>query len=79
MNRKFDDLGRISIPKEMRDKLGFKNKAEAKIELINNKIIVSNPDNFDLEKYIEELQIKEEISTETYRVLEDILSKLKRL
>lgn len=52
MNRKFDDLGRISIPKEMRDKVGLSNGSEAKIELIGNKIIITNPSEFDLEAYL---------------------------
>lgn len=44
MNRKIDDLGRLSIPKEMRDKIGLVNGKEAHIELLEDKIIVSNPD-----------------------------------
>lgn len=42
MNRKFDELGRIVIPKEMRNKLGLKNGDEATIELIDDKIVISN-------------------------------------
>lgn len=51
MNRKFDVLGRLTIPKEMRDKLGFDIPGEeAKIELDGDKIIITNPkqeDKFD--------------------------------
>lgn len=43
MNRKFDQLGRIVIPKEMRNKLGLEYGSEAKIELKGDKIIISNP------------------------------------
>jgi len=43
MNRKFDKLGRIVIPKEMRDKLGLEDGSEAKIELIGEEIIITNP------------------------------------
>lgn len=44
MNRKFDKLGRIVIPKEMRRKLGLeKADSETKIELVDYKIIISNP------------------------------------
>lgn len=45
MNRKFDKLGRIVIPKEMRNKLGLKNGDEATIELVDNKIVISNVNN----------------------------------
>ena len=53
MNRNFDKLGRIVIPKEMRDKLGLVEPgAEANIELIGDKIIkITNPkfeDKFEL-------------------------------
>lgn len=48
MNRKFDKLGRIVIPKEMRDKIGLgKAGSEAKIELVDNKIIITNPNQED--------------------------------
>lgn len=44
MNRKFDKLGRINLPKEMRKKLGLdKAGSEAYIELIDNRIIITNP------------------------------------
>ena len=47
MNRKFDKLGRIVIPKEMRDKLELGEGAEAKIELVDNEIIITNPNKDD--------------------------------
>lgn len=49
MNRKFDKLGRIVIPKEMRDKLDLgEPESEAKIELIGDKIIkITNPNQED--------------------------------
>lgn len=47
MNRKFDKLGRIVIPKEMRDKLGLEDGSEANIELIEDKIIITNPNKED--------------------------------
>ena len=68
MIRKFDSLGRIVIPKEMRKKLGFEEVSEAKIKLKDNAIIIKNPKNFDLKEYIKEIQLKEDTSIETYRV-----------
>lgn len=59
MNRKFDDLGRIVIPKEMRDKIGLKNGDEATIELVGDKIIISNINNNweeKIDRAIEELE-----------------------
>lgn len=47
MNRKFDKLGRIVIPKEMRDKLGLEDGSEAKIELAGDEIIITNPNTND--------------------------------
>lgn len=48
MNRKFDKLGRIVIPKEMRDKLGLgEPESEAMINLVGDKIIVTNPNQED--------------------------------
>lgn len=77
MNRKIDDLGRISIPKEMRDKIGLANGSEAKIELKGNKIVLSNPDNFDLEKYIEEQLEMFKDNPNAANAYYDILSKIR--
>lgn len=41
MNRGIDNLGRIVIPIEMRKKLGIKENDNLKIELKDNKIIIS--------------------------------------
>lgn len=76
MNRKFDNLGRISIPKEMRDKLGLGNGSEAKIELAGDKIIISNPDKFDLKEYIEE-QLRTCGNMDKETAYADILVKIK--
>lgn len=43
MNRAIDDLGRIVLPAEMRKELGIEPNQELKIELIGNKIMISNP------------------------------------
>lgn len=87
MNRKIDDMGRIVIPKEMRKKLGLNNGEEVNIELAGDKVVISNPNSFDLKKYIEE-EINElrEIHQERdftreegtkLNTLRDILNKIK--
>lgn len=43
MQRHFDELGRIVIPKEMREKLDFGKNDFAEIKLNDNEIILSNP------------------------------------
>lgn len=76
IKRNIDSLGRIVIPKEMRKEIGVENGDEVDISLNEKKIIISNPKNFDIKKYIKNIQLDEKTSTETYRVLEDILNKL---
>lgn len=77
MNRKFDDLGRISIPKEMRDKVGLgEPKSEAKIELIGNKIIITNPSEFDLEEYLKQQIEKFKDDAGAVSAYTDILMKI---
>lgn len=53
MNRKIDDLGRIVIPKEMRTKLDIKDGDSINIEVIDDKIVISNPNEIDYKKRIE--------------------------
>lgn len=80
MNRKFDNLGRINLPKEMRDKIGLGEAgSEAKIELIKDKIVVSNPDKFDLEAYIKEQMEACKDNEVLISVYVDILEKMKRV
>lgn len=79
MNRKIDNLGRISIPKEMRDKIGLSNGDEVKLESSGDKIILSNPKNFDLEAYLmEQIEINKDDAS-AFNAYNDILFKLKRL
>lgn len=59
MKRHFDKLGRIVIPKEMRKELNFEVNDCAEISLIENKIILSNPKNNDIDKRLEFLMERE--------------------
>ena len=43
MFRKFDKLGRLVIPKEMRKAIGLKDEDTAYIQLMNDRIIISKP------------------------------------
>lgn len=43
MNRNLDVLGRLTIPKEMRKQLGIKEGDPVKIELEDNRVIITNP------------------------------------
>lgn len=52
MNRKIDELGRLCIPKEMRNKLGIKDNDPVNIECIENKIIITNPIEIDYKEVI---------------------------
>lgn len=55
MNRKIDNLGRITIPSEMREQLKIEANENVKIEIKGKKIIITNPnDDFDIEQYIKE-------------------------
>lgn len=47
MNRKIDEVGRLVVPKEMRKQLGLKNGDEVNMEISNNKIIITNPNQED--------------------------------
>lgn len=53
MNRKIDELGRLVIPKEMRNKLGIKDNDPVNIECIENKIIITNPSEIDYKARID--------------------------
>ena len=76
MNRKIDKMGRISIPKEMRDKIKLGIGSEAHVVLEGNKIVISNPGEFDLKKYIEEQMKMFKDDNSACNAYYDILSKL---
>lgn len=53
MKRKIDSLGRIVIPAEMKKQLSIKNCELVNIECIENKIIITNPDEVDYKARID--------------------------
>lgn len=56
MKRKFDGLGRITIPKELRKELGMGDNAEVEIELsvCGDEIIISKASKTKFEAWLEE-------------------------
>lgn len=52
MKRKFDELGRIVIPKEMRNELQLENGEEANIEVYDGKIIITKPGTVDYKQRV---------------------------
>lgn len=54
MKRNIDELGRIVIPKEMRKELGVANGNPVDIELVDKKVIITNPSEVDYKAIIEE-------------------------
>lgn len=59
MIRKIDNVGRITIPKEMYNVLGLKNGDSVHIELVNDSIVITNLDRKDkkeeLKSYVKEM------------------------
>ena len=67
MNRNLDNLGRLVIPVEMRNKLGIENGNEVKLELVGNKIIITNPKEIDYKaKYEAALREIEELENQLF-------------
>lgn len=53
VNRNLDNMGRLVIPKEMRESLGLKNGDEVKIKVVNDEIIVTNPKKESFKEWLE--------------------------
>ena len=51
--KKIDELGRIVIPSEIRKELNIKLNQEIEIDKMDNKIIITNPDNMRSKEEIE--------------------------
>jgi bifunctional DNA-binding transcriptional regulator/antitoxin component of YhaV-PrlF toxin-antitoxin module len=77
IKRKIDNLGRIVLCSEHRKELGIECGDEIEMTLENNSIVFRKADSIDIREYIKSKQLEENVSTETYRVLEDILEKMK--
>lgn len=80
MNRKFDKLGRIVIPIEMRDKLNLNEpRAEAKIELVDDKIILTNPNQEDpFRDWLKDYALKTEIENIDINLIQKKYQELKK-
>lgn len=72
MKRHFDDLGRIVIPKDMREELDFGSYDLAEIEIVNKKIIITNPKDADKQAQMDFLIERENKLQEIEYVLKNI-------
>ncbi len=77
IKRKIDNLGRIVLCSEHRKELGIECGDEIEMIIENNSIVLRKVGTIDIREYIKSKQLEENVSTETYRVLEDVLEKLK--
>lgn len=77
MKRNIDELGRLVIPKEMRNELGVTNGDTVDIELVDKKVIITNPKEIDYKAIIEEAlkYIDNCIGMEVKEDLRNILNK----
>lgn len=56
MKRNIDALGRIVIPVEIRKQLDINNGDSVDIDLVDNKIVISNPSEIDYKQVVKELK-----------------------
>ena len=74
IERKVDDLGRVVLPKEMRDSLGIESNDKVSIEREGNKIIVKNyKETKTITEIKEELESMKQSSTEYCEGYKDAL------
>lgn len=71
---KLDDKGRLIIPKKMREKIGLSAGSEVNIEMKDNSIILTNPN--DEDKFVEYLNkmISRCVNEDVEQYLVDILN-----
>ena len=74
IERKMDGLGRLVIPKEMRDRLGIEENDTVSIENEGDKIIIKNNNEMKTRKEIEnKLEQHKQSNTDYYRGYKDAL------
>lgn len=74
IERKVDDLGRVVLPKEMRDSLGIENNDKVSIERDGNEIIIKNyKEAKTLKEIKEKLESHKQSNTDYYRGYKDAL------
>lgn len=67
IERKVDDLGRVVLPKEMRDSLGIEDNEKVSIEREGSKIIITNCKEIKtIAEIREKLESKKQSNTEYY-------------
>ena len=76
IKRTVDNLGRIVLSVAHRRELGIKEGDQIEMTLENESIVIRKSGSINIREYIKSKQLEENISTETYRALEDILEKL---
>lgn len=83
MKRKIDELGRLVIPKEIRTEIGLNDGDSVEIQLEDNRIIVTNPQNIDYKTRVEKAlkKIQEQMpftidDKDSYEVCNELLSAL---
>lgn len=74
MKRHFDNLGRIVIPKDIREELDFGSNDFAEIEIVNKKIIITNPKDIDKQAQVDFLINRENKLQEIEYILKNIKS-----
>lgn len=75
MNRKIDELGRIVIPKEIRNYLNINNNDCLAIEIKDNSIVLTKE--FDLEEWLNE-RIANEMDTMKRLAFKEVLEVIKK-
>lgn len=73
--RRLDDLGRITIPKEIRNKLGIGNRGELEIYMEQDKIVLKRYDSTKLSDQI--FKLEEIIEEESEKLGQERITRMK--